>query len=148
MPTPWDTTVVQYHNAIGIHDTRDALGDDEHGRIGNPGDVLANLSVGRHIDRAGGVIKNEHARMLEQRARDAQALLLATRDTGAALAQLAVQPADAIKELVHARRAASREELIAPTPALPHCRFSRTVPVNSTFFCSTMPTASRKAARS
>ena len=50
--------------------------------------------------------------MLEQRARDAQALLLATRDTGAALAQLAVQPADAIKKLVHARCAASREELI------------------------------------
>ena len=64
--------------------------------------------------------------MLEQRARDAQALLLATRDTGAALAQLAVQPADAIKELVHARRAASREELIvrrlriAPLQVLAH----------------------------
>ena len=121
-----DTTVVQHHNAIGIHDTRDALGDDEHGRIGNPGDVLANLSVGRHIDRAGGVIKNEHARMLEQRARDAQALLLATRNTGAALAQLAVQSADTIKELVHARRAASREELIvrrlriAPLQVLAH----------------------------
>ena len=64
--------------------------------------------------------------MLEQRARDAQTLLLATRDTGAALAQLAVQPADAIKELVHARRAASREELIvrrlriAPLQVLAH----------------------------
>ena len=77
-----------------MQNSRDALGDDEHGRIGNPSDVLANLSVGRHIDRAGGVIKNEHARMLEQCACDAQALLLATRDTGAALAQLAVESAD------------------------------------------------------
>lgn len=64
--------------------------------------------------------------MLEQRARDAQTLLLATRDTGATLTQLAVQPADAIKELVHARRAASREELIvrrlriAPLQVLAH----------------------------
>ncbi len=111
-------------------------------------DVLADLSVGRHIDRAGGVVKNEYARMLEQRARDAQALLLAARYTGAALAQLAVQPADAIQELVHTRRAAGLEELIVGCLGLPHCRFSRTVPVNSTFFCSTMPTASRRAARS
>ena len=64
--------------------------------------------------------------MLEQRARDAQTLLLATRNTGAALAQLAVQPADAIKELVHARRAASREKFIvrrlriAPLQVLAH----------------------------
>ena len=53
-------------------------------------------------------------------------MLLATRDTGAALAQLAVQPADAIEELVHAHRAASREELIvrrlriAPLQILAH----------------------------
>ena len=64
--------------------------------------------------------------MLEQRARNAQALLLAARNTGAALAQLAVQPADAIQELVHACRPAGREELIvrrlriAPLQVLAH----------------------------
>ena len=73
---------------LPLESLRDALGDDEHGRIGNPGDVLANLSVGRHIDRAGGVIKNEHARMLEQRARDAQALLLTARKRIGALVEL------------------------------------------------------------
>ena len=107
-----DTPVVQHHNAIGIHHARDALGDDDHGRIGNLCDVLADLGVGRHIDRAGGVVKNEHARMLEQRARDAQALLLSARNTGAALAQLAVQPADAVQELVHTRRAAGTQQLL------------------------------------
>ena len=107
-----DTAVVQNHNAISIHHARDALGDDDHGRIGNLRDVLADLGVGRHIDRAGGVVKNEHARMLEQRARDAQALLLPARNTGAALAQLAVESADAVQELVHARRAAGTQQLL------------------------------------
>ena len=121
-----DTAVVQHHNAIGIHHARDALGDDDHGRIGNLRDVLANLGVGRHIDRAGGVVKNEHARMLEQRARDAQALLLPARNTGTALAQLAVEPADAVQELVHARRAAGTQQFLvggigrAPLQILAH----------------------------
>lgn len=64
--------------------------------------------------------------MLEQRSRDAQALLLPARDTGTALAQLAVQPADAIKELVHACRPAGTQQLLvggigrAPLQVLAH----------------------------
>ena len=121
-----DTTVVQHHNAIGIHDARNALRNDNHRRVGNLSDMLADLGVGRHIDRAGRIVKDEHTRMLEQCTRDAQALLLPARDTGTALAQIAVQPADAIEELIHARRAASREELIvrrlwiAPLQVLAH----------------------------
>ena len=64
--------------------------------------------------------------MFEQRTRDAQTLFLSARDAGTALAQIAVESADAIEELVHARRAASREELIvrrlriAPLQILAH----------------------------
>ena len=45
-----------------------------------------------------------------------------------------------------ARQASSSSSSVAFS--LPQSRFSRTVPVNSTFFCSTMPTASRSTARS
>lgn len=47
----------------------------------------------------------------------------------------------------HAARQAARSSS-SDACGLPHCRFSRTVPVNSTFFCSTIPTASRKVAKS
>ena len=45
-----------------------------------------------------------------------------------------------------ARQAAHSSSSLAP--GLPQSRFSRTVPENRTFFCSTMPTASRRAVRS
>ena len=91
-----DTTVVQHNNAVGIHDARNALCDDNHRRIGNLSNMLTNLGVGRHIDRAGRIVKDEHTRMFEQRTRDAQTLFLSARDAGTALAQIAVESADAI----------------------------------------------------
>lgn len=121
-----DTPVVQHYDAVGVHHTRDTLSDNDHRCIGNLRDVLADLGIGRHIDRAGGVIKNEHTRVLEQRTRNAQALLLAARNAGATLAQLTIEPADAIQELVHARRTAGTQQFLvggigrAPLQVLTH----------------------------
>ena len=64
--------------------------------------------------------------MFEQRTRNAQALLLAARNTGATLAQLAVETADAVQKLVHARRTAGIQQLLvggigrAPLQVLAH----------------------------
>ena len=121
-----NAAVIQHHDAVGIHHACDTLGDDDHRRVGNLGDMLADLGVGRHIDRTGRVVKNEHARMFEQRTRNAQALLLAARNTGATLAQLAVETADAVQKLVHARRTAGIQQLLvggigrAPLQVLAH----------------------------
>ncbi len=58
----------------GIHDARDALGDDaRHGRIGNPSDVLAESPASVAISTALVESSKMSTRgMLEQRARDAQ----------------------------------------------------------------------------
>ena len=64
--------------------------------------------------------------MLEQRTRDAQALLLPARNAGTALTQIAVESADAIQELVHACRPAGTQQLLvggigrAPLQVLAH----------------------------
>ena len=45
---------------------------------------FADLCVRRGIDSAGGIIQNQHLRLLEQRAGDTQALFLAAGDIRAA----------------------------------------------------------------
>ena len=88
--------------------------------------MRADLGVGGHVHGAGGVVKDQHARALEKRAGNAEALLLATGDVDAALAQVPVEPADAVQELVHAGHAAGLEELViggigrAPLQVLAH----------------------------
>ena len=44
------------------------------------------LALGRGVDRGGGVVEDQHARVGEQRARDRQALALPARERQAALA--------------------------------------------------------------
>lgn len=66
---------------------RDDLGDVREGR-----QVRADLGVGGHVHGAGGVVKDQHARALEKRAGNAEALLLAAGDVDAALAQVPAEP--------------------------------------------------------
>ena len=87
--------------------------------------MRADLGVRGHVHGAGGVVKDQHARALEKRAGNAEALLLAAGDVDAALTQVPVEAADAVKELVHAGHAADLEELLvasvgrAPLQVLP-----------------------------
>ena len=91
-PVGDDVTALEQHDALGEVDGRDAMGDHERGaalhqHLERRVDLLLDL----HVDRAGGVVEHEDGGVVEQRARDGDALPLATRQRVAALTHLAVE---------------------------------------------------------
>ena len=67
------------------------LGDDDLGGLGDVlAEALADQGIGAGIHRAGGVVQDEDLGLLQQGAGNAQALLLAAGDVGAALFDLGV----------------------------------------------------------
>ena len=146
-----EPAVVQNDDEVGALHRADALGDDEFGHIGELGQGVADARLGGGIHGAGGVIEDQHLGVLEEGPGDAEALLLAARYIDAALAQVGIQAlGHAVQELVGPGSPAGGQDLlVGGSRALrPHFRLSRMVPEKSRFFCSTIPTASRKAARS
>ena len=87
-----DPAVVEHDDLIGQRDRGEAVGDDEGGA---PGHRLVerelDLLLGRGVDRGGGVVEDQHARVGEQRAGDRQALALAAGERQAALADPRVE---------------------------------------------------------
>ena len=72
-------------------------------------DLLLDL----HVDGAGGVVEDEDGGVVEQRARDGDALPLAARQRVAALAHLAVEPLrERVDELLGARGARRRPHVV------------------------------------
>ena len=133
-----------------VHHRGDALGDDDFGDLLQLGQRRADLGLGGGVHRAGGVVKDENLGLFEQGAGDAQPLLLPAGDVDAALARGRCPGPWASAAETRRRRPPGRPPTASRRLAsgLPHWRFSRTVPENRTFFCSTMPTASRRACRS
>ena len=65
--------------------------DNDRNILRNTFDGLRNLVLGLVIQRAGSLIKDEHARVTIQSTGDTQTLLLATRQTGSVVANLSFQ---------------------------------------------------------
>src|SRR5699024_7044677 len=81
-----DAAAFQHEHMVGVLHAGDALGDDEDGSAGDLfGKALADLGVGGGIDGAGRVVEDQDLGLFEQRARNAQTLLLAAGNVGAAL---------------------------------------------------------------
>ena len=87
-----DAAVVEHDDLIGQRDRREAVGDHERRA---PGHRLVERELdallGRGVDRRGGVVEDQHARVGQQRAGDRQALALAAGQRQAALADARVE---------------------------------------------------------
>ena len=101
-------------NLIGAADGREAVGNDE-GRaplhqLTEPG---LDHGFGLGVERTGGLIENENARLGQQSAGDREPLALAAGELDAALADDGVVGIrEALGKLVHAGRAAGEEKLL------------------------------------
>jgi hypothetical protein len=86
-----DPAVVEHDDLIGQRDRREAVGDHE-GRA--PGHRLRerqlDAPLGGGVDRGGGVVEDQHARVRDERPRDREALALAAGERQAALPDLGV----------------------------------------------------------
>ncbi|MPM45443.1 hypothetical protein SDC9_92130 [bioreactor metagenome] len=81
-----DTAFVHEHDVVCIHHGSHALRDDDLCRLRQKLlQRLSNLRIRVGVHRTGGVIENQDAWFFEQRAGDAEALLLSAGDVGAAL---------------------------------------------------------------
>ena len=81
-----DAAAVHHDDAVGILHGSDALRNDDLGGLGNElTEPLADQGVGLGVHRAGGVVQDQHFGLFQQRAGNAQALLLAAGYVGAAL---------------------------------------------------------------
>ena len=81
-----DLAVIHDEDHVRVHDGGNALGDDDLRGLGDVGlEARTNQRVGLRVDGAGGVVEDEDLRLLEKGAGDAQSLLLAAGDVGAAL---------------------------------------------------------------
>ena len=86
-----DAAVIHHENEIGVLHGRDALGNDDLRRLGNVGaEALADQRVGARVDRTGRVVEDQNFGLFEQRAGNAQALLLAAGDVRTALLDVGV----------------------------------------------------------
>ena len=86
-----DAAVVEHEDAVGMLNGARTLRDDDLGRVGQVArQTLADKRVGLGVDGARGVVENEDLRALQQGARNAQTLLLAAGDVGAALFDVGV----------------------------------------------------------
>ena len=82
-----EAAAVHDQDDVGPLRRRQPLGDDEGGAAGHQGlELRADRRLGRRVDRRGGVVHHEDARVDEQRAGDRDALALPARELHAALA--------------------------------------------------------------
>ena len=83
-----DPAFVQHDDAVGPLYRRQAVGDDDGGATDHRGFERAlHQALGFGVERAGGFVQQQQRRILEQGARDRDALALAARQAHPALAQ-------------------------------------------------------------
>ena len=104
-----DAAVIEHEDLVGIDDGRQAVRDDQGGAFAR--DLLEfglDDLLGARIQRAGRFVEHEDRGILEQRARDRDALLLAAGQLQAALADAGVvalrQARDEIVDMRRPRR--------------------------------------------
>ena len=82
-----DAAVVEHHHLVGERDRREAVGDDDRRPAAHRlAQALADRGLGGRVDRGGGVVEDQDARVDQQRAGDRDALPLAAGQRDAALA--------------------------------------------------------------
>ena len=78
--------VLHHDDPVCVLDAEDPLGDDDLRRSRNPGhERLPDPGIGRRIDRRGGIVEDQHFRLFQQGAGDAEPLALASGNIGPSL---------------------------------------------------------------
>ena len=87
-----DSAVVEDHDAIGILYRRQAMGNHQRGAVGHQFvESRLNMPLGFRVQRGRCLVQNQDRRVLQQRARNRDALPLAARQQHATLAHHGVQ---------------------------------------------------------
>ena len=109
-----DATVVHYQNLVGIDHRGQAMRDDQRRAILRDAVELGlNCLLGARIERRGRFVEDEDLGILQDRARDGHALLLAARQLEAALADhRVVAVGQTLDEIVDMRRSRCLDDLI------------------------------------
>ena len=83
-----DLPVLEHHEAIGVAQRAEAVGDGE-GRAAacQARDGLLDLALGVGVDRGGGLVQDQDARVRKRSARDREQLALSLGETRAAFAE-------------------------------------------------------------
>ena len=81
-----DVAVFQNQNLVRVLDGGQAVGDDEAGfALHEPAHGCLHLALGAGVHVAGGLVQNQHLRVIEHGPGDGQQLLLALADIAAVL---------------------------------------------------------------
>ena len=109
-----DAAALHNENAVGVLDGGHALRDDDlRGLRDEIAEALTDQGVGLRVDRGGGVVEDQHLRLLQHRAGDAETLLLTTGDVGTALGdEGVVLVREGLNELVRLGELTGRDELL------------------------------------
>ena len=149
-----DAAALEHVNAVGVHDGRQPVRDEDRDDIGRRRDVAhraADLFFGERVERRRRFVEHQEMRPAEQRARDREALLLAAGDLHAAFADHRVESlVGAVRAELSARglAAARRGTRRRSRPGRTNSRFSRIEPEKSCASCVTRPMRSRNRSRS
>jgi len=82
-----DPAVVQHHDLVGMHQRRQAVGNDYRGLgRGGLGKTLPHLALGHRVDGRRAIVEDYHARSRRHAARDAHPLALTAGERHAAFA--------------------------------------------------------------
>ena len=82
-----DPAGVEHDDLVGADDGRQAVGDDDGRAVrGDAVERRLDRFLGAAVERAGGLVEDQDRRVLQQRAGDRHALLLAARELQPALA--------------------------------------------------------------
>ncbi len=96
-----DPAGVDDEDLIGVADRREAMRDHERGATGERGaQRVLHRELGFGVEVGGGLVEDDDVGGLEEEAGDGEALLLASRESVAAIADEGV---DAIREALHQR---------------------------------------------
>src|SRR2546427_81715 len=115
-------SLVEHEDAVGAHDTRETVGEDEGGAASHETiERRLDQRLALRVDRRERLVEHEDRRVAQERARDGDPLALATREPHTALAHDGVvalgEPED---ELFRVRGAGRRAQLVGARVRLAH----------------------------
>ena len=88
VPTSDDLAVLEHDQAVGVAQRAQAVRDGEgRAALDQAGDRVLDLLLGLGVDRGGRLVEDQDARVVQDRAGDADALALAAAERLAALAR-------------------------------------------------------------
>ena len=127
-----DLAALDHQDAVGMHDGVQPVRDDDGGAVlAEMLDRLLHLALGFGIERGGRLVEQDDRRVLEQGARNGDALALAAGQLRAVLAdRRVVAEREAHDEIMRAGRLRGIDDLASLAPGLPKAMLSRMVSRN------------------